>query len=343
MKALVFEDIKKMEYREVSDPVLSMRNNVLVRISAVGICGSDIQGYLGVTGRRIPPMIMGHEMSGIVESVLPGSDNPDNLCPGDAVVILPFINCGSCMFCKEGKTNFCNHSLFYYGILSDNGGMCDRISIDAGHLVRIRSETDMIQAALSEPFAVAYSGAKKVSCNKDKDILLIGAGTIGLFVLIALRSLGFTNVVVADINPRRLEIAKKIGASDVMDTGSIQEYIEKKRGGIYFSAVVDAVGFASTYEIGFASVENGGELIWIGNASKTFELKIPQVVMRNIAIKGSFIYNEQEIREVIRLIDTGKVDLSMLVECVAPMSEGPKVFKDLAIDKKDVIKAVLVN
>lgn len=345
MKALVLTELGKLKYQEYKDPVVDANHNVLVRIKAVGVCGSDIQGFLGRTGRRIPPMIMGHEMSGEVVSVLEGSDNPNGLQKGDRVVILPFVNCGVCGPCQRGKTNFCTNPIEYYGILHDDGGMCDYISIRASHLVKVPQETEFILAALAEPLAVAYSGAKKVQGDPDTPVLLFGAGTIGLLALGSLKALGHNNIIVCDANPRRLEVAKKMGAMETVIPDMLLnfDWISRLTGGEGFSVVLDAVGVPSTYAAGLQVVAAGATVIWIGNACKSYELSIPDVVMREITIKGSFIYCEQEIREAIDIIVNNKIDFSDFIELVAPMKRGEEIFDRLANKKEDVIKAILVN
>ncbi len=339
MKALVFTDTAEMVYREVPDPVLDSNHDVRVRIEACGICGSDVQGYLGRTGRRIPPMIMGHEMAGCITELLPSAQSA-GLSAGDRVVILPFVNCRECAFCQKGYTNFCTSPKEYYGILKDNGGMCDEITINASQLVKIPSSVNPVYAALSEPMAVAYSAAKKISCAMDESILLFGAGTIGLMVLMSLNARGFGNVVVSDANPRRLDKALKLGAKHVLQPAQLKEYvIENGR----FHYAIDAVGIPATYQDSIDSTENSGEIVWVGNACRTFELPIPDLVMRGLTLKGSFIYTEDEIKEAIGIIVKDPERFSALVELIAPMAKGPEVFHRLAVDKEDVIKAVLTN
>ena len=339
MKALVFTDISKMEYKEVPDPVLDCNHNVRVRIEACGICGSDVQGYLGRTGRRIPPMIMGHEMAGFITE-LGMEASSSGLAVGDRVVILPFVNCGECSFCHKGYTNFCISPKEYYGILEDNGGMCDEITINASQLVSIPSSVNPIFAALSEPMAVAYSAAKKISCTSDEPVLLFGAGTIGLMVLMSLTANGFKNIIVSDANPRRLQKALELGAKDVLMPERLKEYTSANG---RFLHTIDAVGVPSTYKASIDSTENSGEIVWVGNACRTFDLSIPDLIMRGLTIKGSFIYTEKEIKEAIGIIVKNPERFSVLVELIATMDKGEDVFHRLAVDKEDIIKAVLIN
>lgn len=339
MKALVFTDISKMEYKEVPDPVLDCNHNVRVRIEACGICGSDVQGYLGRTGRRIPPMIMGHEMAGFITE-LGMAASSSGLAVGDRVVILPFVNCGECSFCHKGYTNFCISPKEYYGILEDNGGMCDEITINASQLVSIPSSVNPIFAALSEPMAVAYSAAKKISCTSDEPVLLFGAGTIGLMVLMSLTANGFKNIIVSDANPRRLQKALELGAKDVLMPERLKEYTSANG---RFLHTIDAVGVPSTYKASIDSTENSGEIVWVGNACRTFDLSIPDLIMRGLTIKGSFIYTEKEIKEAIGIIVKNPERFSVLVELIETMDKGEDVFHRLAVDKEDIIKAVLIN
>lgn len=345
MKALVLKKIGEVEYEDYPNPLMDVNNNVLVKISAVGICGSDIQGFLGNTGRRIPEMIMGHEMAGEIISILPGSQNSQQLKVGDKVVILPFINCKECDNCREGKTNFCIHPKKYYGILSDDGGMCDYISIDANHLVKLPPNTNLIHAALAEPLAVAYSAAKKMQGDTSQPILIFGAGTIGLLALCSLRALGYSRIYVCDTNTRRLKIAETLGAAEGVLPENLHDasWMDERTQGKGFAQILDAVGVPSTYASGMKAARIGATLVWVGNACKSYEISIPELVMREIAIRGSFIYNEVEIIEAISMITEGKIDFDPIIELILPMSEGKNAFNRLAVQKEDVIKTVLVN
>lgn len=345
MKALVLTELGKVVYQEYPDPVLTVEHNVLVRVKAVGICGSDVQGFLGRTGRRVPPMIMGHEMSGEVVAILSGTASPYGLAVGDSVVILPFVNCRECGPCCEGRTNFCQRPLEYYGILQDNGGMCDYISIASRQLVKIPKEIDYRYAALAEPLAVAYSGTKKVCGDSLSPVLLLGAGTIGLLALGSLQSLGFRNIVVCDANPRRLELARKMGAGVVVAPELLQDasWIATVTKGNGFKAVLDAVGVPATYSAGIKVAAIGATLVWIGNACKSYEISIPDLVMRELTVKGSFIYSESEIKEAICMIVENRIDLTDFIELVLPMERGAEAFERLANNKEDIVKAILVN
>ncbi|QQO09646.1 zinc-dependent alcohol dehydrogenase [Breznakiella homolactica] len=340
MHGLVFDDIGSMVWKEVAAPGLDEFHNILVKISAVGICGSDIHGYLGLTGRRIPPMIMGHEMAGIVEAAGPGT----SLKKGQPVVILPFVNCGKCEFCKKGKTNFCTDPVEYYGILKDNGGMAEYLAVPEHQLVPIPDTTNLVHASLAEPLAVAYGGARKITDPEDSPLLLFGAGAIGLLSLQVLRALGNRSVYVCDANERRLEKAKTLGAKECFVPGNalpetVRDIIEN--GG--FPRVLDAVGVPATYENGVQWAAIGAKIVWVGNACKTVTLEIPDIVMKELTIAGSFIYTRQEIADAIALINSGSIDCGILVELTEKMENGPEVFRRLAIEKEDRIKAVLVN
>lgn len=332
MKALVYLGNEKIKYMDMPDPVLDEENNTLVRITAVGVCGSDVQGFLGRTGRRNPPLIMGHEMAGEVVSTLGSSE----LKPGDKVAILGFVNCGECEFCRAGRTNFCCQPKRNLGILSEHGGMCDYITINDHQLVKVRDDMDMGVCSLAEPLAVAYAGAKKLGEPKpDTRILLIGAGTIGLMALASIKYLGHENVDVCDINPRRLKLARGMGASNAFTFDELEQ-------GAHYDLVLDAVGIPPTYARSLQQVKTGGTIVWVGNASKEVTLPIPGIVMREITIKGSYIYNNSEILEAIAMLQSGRMDLGSLIELRAPLSQGEEIFERLAHKREDIIKAVLI-
>ncbi len=341
MKALLFTQLQEMVWTEVPDPVLDSSHSVLVRMGAVGICGSDIQGYLGLTGRRIPPMIMGHEMAGLVEKTI----GPTSFRKGQKVIVMPFVNCGLCENCRSGKTNFCINPKEYYGILSDNGGMAEYLAIDEYHLIPIPDYVDLKVAALAEPLAVAYGGVEKIDIKDSKPILIIGAGTIGLFVLSILKSLGKENVFVCDMNQRRLSIAKKLGAEHVKQLGFEDDdtWMQICTHNNGFNYIIDAVGVSATYTLSVKWASRGASLVWIGNASKMVSIPIPDLIMRELTIHGSFIYNDETFRKSIELLVNESERFAQIIELVAPMSTGADVFKRLAIEKQDIIKAILVR
>lgn len=214
MKALVFKGPEKIFLEEIEKPI-PKENELLIKIKAVGICGSDFEGYLGKTGRRIPPMIMGHELSGeIVEA-----KNNNKINHSDKVVVQPIIYCGRCNYCKKGLINLCKNwkSL---GVLDVSGGMIEYIAVPERHVFKIKDKVSFSRACLVEPLAVAYHGTQKLSNSKlrgAKFILVIGAGTIGLLILQVLKTKDCKTVIVSDISEYRLQIAKRLGADFIIN------------------------------------------------------------------------------------------------------------------------------
>lgn len=345
MKALVFHGVKDLRWEDVPDPKVR-EGEVLIKTRAVGICGSDIHGYLGLTGRRIPPMIMGHEFCGNV--VLNKSDDLQ-FEVGDRVVIMPFAFCGKCSTCVEGKTNFCKNIKYYFGILNDNGGMAEYVSVPSYLLTKIPLNLKYEQAALTEPLAVAFSAAKKIT-NRGNDnienILIFGAGTIGLLLLQCLKlELFNSKIIVSDLSDFRLNFAKKFKADQVVNPKKInlKQFIYDLTNKKGVDQVVDAVGIPETFDQGIDLVKNGGGILWIGNSCKKYEIDIQKVILRELTIKGTFIYTQNEFIECVKLMADGKVDLKSIIGIRAPLSQGSNIFKELSNGRDDVIKAVLFN
>ena len=184
MKALYFVGDKAMEMRDIAKPT-PKAGQYLVQIKSNGICGSDFEGYMGKTGRRTPPMIMGHEVSGVIEEVPAGG----KLKKGERVVVFPKPFCGVCEFCKKGMVNVCPSGICM-GVMNVNGSMCDYIAIEEKYLLPFGTSLSFNEASMTEPLAVAYRSVHKISDQELKEaeyIAVIGTGTIGLWLWLSSR------------------------------------------------------------------------------------------------------------------------------------------------------------
>ncbi|MBQ6322956.1 MAG: alcohol dehydrogenase catalytic domain-containing protein, partial [Lachnospiraceae bacterium] len=255
MKALRFLEPRKLEVQEVAKPVPGP-GDCLLKICACGICGSDPAGYTGRSGRRIPPMTMGHEFAAVVEET--GAE-VKNFKEGDRVIVQPINFCGECENCKRGLTMLCLNKIFY-GVLTTDGAMAEYLCVPEKQLYRTPEGLSDYEAALAEPYAVTYGAYRKAGSLKDQIVLIVGAGTIGdcLLQLVLLDQPKM--VIMADLSDRRLEIAKDLGATYGINTGKVDalEEIKKLTDGHMIDVSFEACGVEPTANLSIQALKIAG-------------------------------------------------------------------------------------
>ena len=342
MKGLVYKSPGIIELEDVSMPIPE-RDELLLNIKAVGICGSDIEGYLGKTGRRTPPMIMGHELAAIVEEV----NNCNDFKKGDRVTVYPKLYCGNCKYCKEGLTNICTNASFL-GALDKNGGMAEYLAINKKYVVKI-NKINFREACMVEPLSVAYGAVSKI--NKDKlnnanNILVIGAGTIGLLILQLLKLRGARNVIVSDLYDYRLEKAKECGADYVINPQEedILSKIKLLTNGNLIDVSIEAVGFSKSVYQSIELLKTQGTGIWVGNAQKIVEVNMQKIVTKEIKIIGSYFSTTKDFHSCLKIVGEGKINFDPIISCEENLKDGKNMFNSLAnICDGKLIKVILIN
>ena len=329
MKALYYIGDKAMEMRDIPPPVAGA-GQYLIAVKANGICGSDFEGYLGKTGRRTAPMIMGHEVAGVIDQVPPGG----KFKKGQRVVIFPKPFCGVCEFCKKGMVNVCPAAGFMMGVMSVNGSMTETIAVDEKYLLPFEATLSFREASMTEPLAVAFRSVHKISDQKIENseyCAVIGAGTIGLLVVALLKMRGAKNVIVSDAAEFRLATAKKMGADHTINprTTDFLDGVKKITQGKMCDFAIEAVGIAPTAANSLDCLRIGGTVVWIGNAQKMVEVNMQKIVTTELTIKGNYVYDFPGFRESLRLLEEKEIDISPLMTNVYPLGDGVKAFKDL--------------
>lgn len=336
MKALVYGGPWTMTLEEVPDPQPGP-GELLVEPVAVGICGSDVHGFIGKTGRRKPPMIMGHEFSGRVTGVGPGVSR---FAVGDAVVISPIQACGVCANCRVGLTNICTQR-HVLGV-DIAGAYADRLVIKEEMAFAKPENLSWRRAAMSEPLAVALHAVEITPIHLMETVAIVGAGTIGLLTLLAARLKGAGRIIVTDMVPHRLDLARQLGADlaiNVKEQDPIQA-VKDLTGGLGADVVFEAVGFGPTVQQALALTRTGGNVTWIGNSAQMIELNMQEVVTRELTVRGTYGFN-REFAAAIQAIASGRINVDPLIERIAPLADGPQIIHELASGTLDLAKVIL--
>ena len=338
MKGLVYHGPRELVWEEVSDVQLGPKD-VRIKIKAVGICGSDVHGYLGITGRRTAPMIMGHEFSGVVDQV---GDEVTTVFVGDRVTAQPVQFCGVCEFCVQGLTNLCTDKRFF-GVLDCNGAMAEYLAVSERLIYKLPDSLGYEAGALAEAVAVAYRGVKTAGDLTGKQVLVIGAGTIGLLVLAIVKLRGAEQVFISDLSDERLEVAKSMGADVLLnpEKGDIKQTVLELTGGKGVDISLEAVGVTPSARQSIELLRTGGHAVWIGNSAKFVEIPMQDVVTREIRVDGTFIYTHEEFGEAVELLGSGALHVEPMISLVADMKQGPELFAKLADDPGNLIKVIL--
>jgi L-iditol 2-dehydrogenase len=341
MKALELVAYNHFDYRDVPDPEPN-EDEVLVRVRAVGICGSDVHGQDGSTGRRIPPVIMGHEAAGEIAAV--GSAVTD-ITVGERVTFDSTLYCGECFYCRRGEINFCENRRVL-GVSADeyrqNGAFAEYVAVPARGIYRLPDEVSYEQAAMVEPVSIAMHAAEITPHETGEAAVVVGAGIIGTLLVQVLRATGYGPVIAADIDNRKLETAARLGADRVVNTKTeeLRPVVAELTEGRGARSAFDAVGLQASFDSAVASVRRGGTVTVIGNFSPKIEVPLQYLVTRQIRLQGSNA-SSGEYPACLEMIRRGTIALDPLISAVAPLSEGAEWFRRLHEGNEGLMKVIL--
>ena len=341
MKALLYTKPYCLEYSDFPDPAAG-DDEVLINVKACGICGSDVHGFTGKTGRRIPPLIMGHEAAGTVEEA---GDNVKRFEKGDRVCFDSTVYCNKCQPCRKGLYNRCDKRQVLGVSTTEfkrHGAFAEYVAVPWWIVSKIPEKMSFIQSALLEPASIGTHAANRAPISTDDTVVVIGAGTIGLFILQAARLRGAAKVIVADINEFRLEVAGKLGADMVINPlkSDLRETIFKETKNRGADVAFEAVGYAQTFRDGVSLTKTGGHLVAVGNLEKTAEFNLQELVARELTFTGSYA-SSGEFRDCIDLVASGKINVEPLISDVLPLKDGPGAFDRLLKAQENLLKIVL--
>jgi 2-desacetyl-2-hydroxyethyl bacteriochlorophyllide A dehydrogenase len=341
MKALVLEEYNKLVYKDVPDPEIH-ENEVLVRVKACGICGSDVNGMDGSTGRRIPPLIMGHEASGVIEGT--GKD-VKTWEKGDRVTFDSTIYQLNDWFTLKGMYNLSDNREVLGvspGSYKRHGAFAEYIAIPQHILYRIPDPVTFEQAAMAEAAAVALHAINLSKIKTGDNCVIAGSGMIGLFLIKLLKISGAAKIIALDINNKSLERAYKAGADyTFIPEKNITDKIKTILKGLGADISFDAAGKGDTVNLAIELVRKGGIVILIGNSSPVVDFPLQKVVTGEIQVLGSCaIRGEYEV--ILELLQTGKLSVDDQISVIAPLSDGALWFKKLYNKEGDLSKVILI-
>lgn len=344
MKALLLTAPSKLELVDHPAPTPAA-DEVLLRVRACGICGSDIHGWDGSSGRRNPPLIMGHEAAGEVVAAGP---RVTAWRPGDRVTFDSTISCGSCRYCQAGQVNLCENRRVI-GVApaeyKQHGAFAEFLAIPERILYRIPEALPFEEAAMVEPVSIAVHAVQRTKIAAGATAVVVGSGMIGLLVIQALRWAGAGHIIAVDLADNRLELAKQLGATHTLNPGKcdVAAEIGRLTNGLGAEVSFEVVGFTPTLNLALGVLKRGGGCVMVGNLSpQTQDFPLQAVVTKELTITGSCA-SAGEYPLCLDLIARGIINVKPMIEAVAPLAEGADWFARLsAKDGGKYMKVILV-
>jgi L-iditol 2-dehydrogenase len=340
MKALLLSSYNHLELADLPVPA-PHPDEVLIRVAACGICGSDVHGYDGSSGRRIPPIVMGHEAAGIVESA---GANVNNFASGDRVTFDSTVYCGACPNCLRGDINLCDNRQVLGVSCGDYrraGAFAEFVTVPARILHRLPENLPFAEAAMLEAVAVAIHAVNLAHLQPADTALVIGAGTIGILTLQAVRAAGCQKVFVTDVDQDRLSLAKQLGATETLRSNeTLHSQILQLTNNHGVGIALECVGRTETIAAAIDAARKGGTVVLVGNITPNVNLPLQKVVSRQIRLQGSCA-SAGEYPRAIELLASGAIRVKPLISAIAPLDEGASWFERLHNREPNLLKVVL--
>ncbi len=345
MQALVLTAPGEVQNQRMAVPGRPKGDQVLLLVVRAGVCGSELEAIHTKSARRVPPLIMGHEFSGRIEALGPDAEAAGWKI-GERVAPNPLVACGRCRACARGLTNACpNRTL---DGLHHHGGHAEWALVRAQQLHRLPDTLTDDAAAAAEPVAVAIHALRLLEgmAVLPQAMVIFGAGTIGLLALQAASMAGASQVVVLDVDPNRLEVARRLGATVTLDPrtpdGSLEGlyHLGQDLTGDGFDAAIDAVGRSDVRASALHSIRPGGAVVWVGQAEEEITVNGGDVVRSERRIQGSYAYNAGDFGSALVLLAAGKIDVTSWSQTY-PLSTSSALIGRLLEHKEPAIKAIL--
>ena len=357
MKAAILHGREKIQIEDIAPPALKP-GEVRIRIEAALTCGTDLKVFKrGYHAKMIvPPAVFGHEFSGVISEVAgvgvqalacPGNTLKRELQPwqiGDRVVVANSAPCGGCFHCRASQENLCEDLLFL------NGAYAESIAVPARlvqkNLLRLKPETDFRDAALVEPLACVVQGVEDTQLRSGQNVLVIGAGPIGLMFAALAKNLG-CHVIVAGRRALRLEAAQRLGADEVVDIGDGSGLVTKVREATktHFDAVIEAVGQPVVWEAAVHLVRKGGAVNFFGGCPSGTSITLDTTLIHysNLTLLASFHHTPRTIRRALEFIEAGVIRAADFVDGECPLTRLPELFQSMAAGNHAVKTLIRVH
>ena len=316
-------------------------DDVLVRVAACGICGSDVHGYDGSSGRRIPPLVMGHEAAGTIAEV---GSQIDGFAVGDRVTFDSTVSCGNCSYCQRGEVNLCEHRQVLGVSCGDyrrHGAFAEYVAVPARILYRLPDGLSMEHAALIEAVSIAVHAVRRSHVEKGDVALVVGAGMIGLLVMQVLRHIGCERIVAVDLDESRLSMACESGADlTLVPSDGVMQQLLECTDGKGFDHSFEVVGFSPTVKMAINSVRKGGTVTLVGNLAAEVSFPLQSAVTREITLYGT-CGSSGEYPQCIELLTSGAIRVDSLISAEASLADGPEWFTRLHSSEPGLMKVLL--
>ncbi|MFH5806409.1 zinc-binding dehydrogenase [Alienimonas sp. DA493] len=341
MKALLLSDLKQLEVVDFEAPTPGP-HDLLVQVRACGICGSDVHGYDGGSGRRIPPLVMGHEAAGVVAEV--GSE-VTGFRPGDAVTFDSTISCGTCHFCRRGQINLCENRQVLGVSCGDyrrHGAFAEYVTVPQHVSYKLPEGLPFEHAAMIEAVSVAVHAVGRTPVRLGDTAVVVGCGMIGLLTIQAARLAGCTRVVAVDLDATRLERAKALGADVTLNAKEtdVPQAVRDLTEGRGADVAFEVVGAPPTVQSAIDSVRKGGSITLVGNLAPKVEFPLQSVVTRELSLFGTCA-SSGEYPACIDLLASGAIRVADLITATAPLEEGADWFARLYDGEPGAMKVIL--
>jgi L-iditol 2-dehydrogenase len=337
LKAAVLYGQKDIRYEEAADPVIG-EEEILVRVKATGVCGSDIPRVLG-TAAHSYPIILGHEFSGEVVEV---GSRVKGVHVGERISGAPLVPCHTCEDCIRGHYSQCRHYSFIGSRVS--GSWAEYVKMPAVNAVRLPDGLDFVHGAFFEPATVALHGLSVMDFKGGYDIAITGMGTIGLLTLQCARALGAKRIFAFDMDEDRLKAAKEYGADICLNTKDIgfKDRMDEATGGKGFEEVIETAGVEFTEKLCLEIAANKGSVMYIGTPSRPIALsprEFEQINRKELTVRGSWMsysapFPGREWELAGYYLDKGKIQIEKLIDRIIPLRDIGQAFEDLAVPGK---------
>lgn len=337
MKTLYYPAFNELTIEDRPVPEIT-DYEVLVQVAACGICGSELESFAHQSAKRTPPIIMGHEFSGVITAV---GKAVRGFAVNDKIVSNSIVFCGACAPCKAGATNLCTRRQVFS--IHRNGAFGEFVNVPQSSLLHLPAGLSAEEACLAEPLANGVHMVNLTSHIRAKKVLVIGAGPIGLMALQAFRAMKGAQCLVSDIDESRLEVARQLGAEGLINPvkEDLLQRVADWTEGRGVDIVIDAVGRSLTATQGIKAVRTGGAVVMIGLQENNCVVNSYDIIMTEKQVIGSYAATQEDMAIALTLMAEGHVDVKSWVNYY-PLTKGVEAFKDMLAAKDGHIKSVII-